>query len=81
MSKKSLAILLILSVVVTYGTAFVDAITNTSANQAGLPFKFGSYVLFGEASTNYPLLVLDIAFWFVVIWVIWKVLQKLRKNS
>lgn len=80
MSKKSFVVILILSVVVTYGVAFMDAMVNTSANQAGLPFKFGGYVLFGEASTNYPLLILDIAFWFVVIWGSWKVLLKVLKK-
>lgn len=75
MSKKAFVVILVLSVVVTYGVALVDAVMNTSANQAGLPFKFGSYVLFGEANTNYPVLILDIAFWFVVIWIIWKTIS------
>lgn len=75
MSKKSFVVILILSVVVTYGAAYVDAMMNTSANRAGIPFKFGSYVLFGEARTNYLVLALDIIFWFVVLWGIWKAIS------
>lgn len=77
MSRKSLVVILILSLVVTYGAAFTDALVNTSASKAGLPFKFGSYVLFGTARTNYSFLLLDIAFWFIVIWGVWKILQKI----
>lgn len=75
MSKKAFVVILVLSVVVTYGAAFVDALMNTSANQAGLPFKFGSYALFGTASTNFLTLFLDIIFWFAVIWGIWKIIS------
>lgn len=80
MSKKAFVVILILSVIVTYVVAIIDAIMNTNANQAGLPFKFGSYTLFSTATTNYPFLLLDIAFWFVIIWVIWKILLKLSKH-
>lgn len=75
-SKKAFIVILVLSVVVTYGMAFAEALINTSANRVGLPFKFGSYTLFGTASTNYLTLILDIVFWFVVIWGIWKILEK-----
>lgn len=74
-SPKAFVVILVLSVVVTYGVAFVDALMNTSANQAGLPFKFGTYTLFGTAGTNYLTLFLDIVFWFVVIWGIWKIIS------
>jgi len=76
MSKKAFVVILISSVVVTYGMAIMEALMNSSANQAGLPFKFGSYALFGTASTNYPFLLLDIVFWFVIIWGTWRLLQK-----
>ncbi|OGH24283.1 MAG: hypothetical protein A3B47_00770 [Candidatus Levybacteria bacterium RIFCSPLOWO2_01_FULL_39_24] len=78
MTKKSLVIILILSTVATYGLGIIDALANPSANQAGLPFKFGSYALFGTASTNYSTLALDVAFWFLVIWGVWKLLLKKR---
>lgn len=72
MTKKSFVVILILSVIVTYGLGIIDALANSSANQAGLPFKFGSYALFGAATTNYSILILDIIFWFLVIWGIWR---------
>lgn len=79
MSKKSLVIVLILSVVVTYGVAFVDALRRNSflAGEAGVPFRFSSAYFFSE-STNYGMLILDIVFWFVVIWVVWKAVSKIR---
>lgn len=80
MTKKSFGVILILSAIVTYGLSIVDAAVNSSANQAGLPFKFGSYTLFGTANTDYSILILDIAFWFLVIFGIWKLLQKLLKK-
>lgn len=76
MSKKAFIIILVLSVVVTYGMAIVGALMNPSASKAGLPLKFGSYTLFGTADTNYVALVLDIVFWFIIILLLWKVLQK-----
>ena len=81
MSRKSLAVILILSVIITYGIGIIDALVNSSANQAGFPFKFGSYTLFGTANTNYLILILDIVFWFIVIWGVWKIFfNKSKKN-
>lgn len=74
MSKKVFVVTLILSVVVTYGVAFVDDVINTSKNPTGLPFGFASFNFLGGSNDNIMLL-LDIAFWFVVIWVIWKVIS------
>ena len=73
MSKKAFVVILVLSVVVTYAAAFVDEIINTSKNTTGLPFGFASFNFLG-GSTNNLMLVLDIAFWFVILWLIWKFL-------
>lgn len=80
MTKKAFVVILILSVVVTYAVAIVDASINTSASKSGFPFKFGSYSLFGSASTDSGLLLLDIIFWSVVLWVTWKLFVKLLKR-
>ena len=82
MSIKSFIIILILSVVVTYGVAVVESIFRETlvAGSAGLPFNFASGTLFGEQNTNYLLLLLDFIFWFIVIWVIWKAFQKLIRK-
>ena len=79
MTKKTFVVILVLSVIITYVLGIIDALVNSSANQAGLPFKFGSYALFGTATTNYSTLIVDIFFWFFVIWIIWKVLNKKKK--
>jgi len=78
MSKKALVIILVLSVVVTYGIALVDVLFNQSilAGESGVPLRFDSSSLFGGGSTNYLNLLLDIIFWFLVVLAIWKLLQK-----
>lgn len=85
MTRKSFVVILILSVVVTYGLGIIDALSNPSANKAGLPFKFGFYALFGTAYTNYSALISDIIFWFLIIWIarwiVRKVIKKLNKNK
>lgn len=83
MSKKAFVVILILSVVVTYGAAFVDAlISNTLlAGEAGFPLKFSRGTMFGGGSTNYLLMILNIFFWFVVIWGIWKILQRIKSKN
>lgn len=77
MSKKSLVIILILSVVVTYITAAVEVLFSglVVAGRSGVPFRFGSSSLFGGSSIDYPMLLLDIAFWFVILWLIWKAIS------
>ncbi|MDP3733078.1 MAG: hypothetical protein Q8Q91_00910 [Candidatus Daviesbacteria bacterium] len=77
MSKKSLVVILILSVVVTYGAAYLDFVFNVTTGQVGLPFGFSRFNFFG-AETDKTMLLLDIAFWFMVIWIIWKVILKVR---
>ena len=75
MTKKSFVVILILSVIVTYLAAFVDEMVNLSKNPTGFPFGFASFNFLGGSNNNF-MLVLDIAFWFVVIWGVWKLLQK-----
>ena len=79
MNKKAFVVILVLSVVVTYGAAFVDVLLSGSviAGKSGIPFRFGSSSLFGGSSIDYPILLVDIVFWFAVIWGIWKLLPKL----
>ena len=78
MSKKAFVVILVLSVVVTYGVAIIDALIRNSllAGEAGFPFRFSSSYFFGE-STNFLMLILDIVFWFIIIWLIWKLLYKM----
>lgn len=78
MSKKSFFIILVLSVVVTYGASLADSLVSNTllAGESGLPFKYSRSTLFGKGSIDGVMMLLNIAFWFVIIWVIWKVLQK-----
>lgn len=78
MSKKELGVILVLSVVVTYVIAVIDALMRNSllVGSAGLPFKFASGYL-GSSNTNDLMFILNIVFWFLVIFGIWKILQKI----
>lgn len=82
MTRKAFFIILVLSVVVTYGAAFVEVLLSGSvvSGKSGFPFRFGSSSLFGGSSIDYPMLLVDIVFWFVVIWGGWKVLQKITSK-
>ena len=85
MTKKSLLGyfgLFILSVIVTYTVAIIDAVSRNSllAGSAGLPFRFASGSVFGSPSTDYGFLLVNIVFWFVIIWIIWKLIKKLAKR-
>lgn len=80
MTKKSFVVILTLSLITTYIAAFVDESVNLTKNPTGFPFGFASFNFLGGSNNNF-MLVLDITFWFLVIWGIWKVLPKLFKKS
>ncbi len=73
MSKKSFVVIAILSVIITYGVAMINDLISGSlvGGKGGLPFSFAS-----GSSTDGLLLALDIIFWFVIIWGIWKLFRK-----
>lgn len=82
MSKKSVltfVVFLVSGVVVTYGAAIVDALRRNSLfGEGGIPFRFTSGATFlGGASTDYFVLFIDVIFWSIVLWIIWKIFLKL----
>lgn len=79
MSKKTFIVILVLSVVVTYGVAMLDFAFEISRGAVGLPFGFSNFNFFGS-ETNMTMLVIDIIFWFFIIWLLWKGLQKFLKR-
>ncbi len=82
MTKKLFVVILILSVVAMYVASIINAIaTNTLiAGESGFPFKDSRATMFGTGTTNYFLMTLNTFFWFVVIWIIWKIFfNKSRK--
>lgn len=82
MSKKSFIIILVLSVIVTYGVMFSQAFitNNLIAGSGGFPFAFTSSSLFSTPSTDYSMLTLDIIFWFVILFVIWSLIKKVSSK-
>lgn len=80
MTKKSFVVILILSVIVTYGVASLDFAFNISKGLIGLPFGFSSFNFFGSETEN-TMLLLDIIFWSIVIWGIWKILQRTKSKK
>lgn len=78
MTKKSFVVILILSVIVTYGAAFIDFSLGVSKGLIGLPFGFSRFNFFG-AETEINTLLLDIIFWFLIIWVLLKIILQTLK--
>jgi uncharacterized membrane protein YdbT with pleckstrin-like domain len=58
--------------------AIIDDLIRGSlvSGKGGLPFRFAS-----GSSTDGLMLTIDIAFWFIVIWGIWKLLRKTSKKK
>lgn len=79
---KKFIILLVLSVVVTYGVMLFQAILFSSlvAGSGGFPLSFTSSSLFSTPSTDYLMLFLDIIFWYIILFVIWKLILKVTKK-
>ena len=80
MTIKAFVIILVLSVVVTYGVAFVEGLMGGHfLAYGGVPLRFASGSFLG-GSTDNLMLILYVVFWFAVIWVIWNVLQKVTSK-
>lgn len=73
MSKKSGMIILVLSVVVTWLVKEVQGVLNFSLGglDMGLPLTFYKCSFISSCSISYVMLLVDIVFWFVVIWFTW----------
>jgi hypothetical protein len=80
MSVKSFIVILVLSVVVTYGASIIEVLFNNTLRVGGLPLRFGSFAMVGESTTNYIYLLLDIIFWFMVIFFTKKLIKRLIKG-
>jgi len=76
MSLKSGIIILVLSVVVTIGFTVLGFVTNQYQIANGIPLAFTEFSFLGSA-TNYLNFILDIIFWFGLIFGIWKLIPKL----
>lgn len=82
MSKKAFFLILVLSVVVTWLTKEVMGVLNFTLGglNAGLPFNFYQCSFISSCNINYVLLVADTVVWFMIILIIWKLLQKNLKK-
>lgn len=79
LTKKSLVAILILSVIVTIAVPVIAFLIGNYKYADGFPFKWSRFNFLGS-NTDYGTLMLDIAFWFLVIWGIWKLFPKLFKK-
>lgn len=83
MTKKSLILIAILSFCVTVIADILDGIINNTfiGGKSGFPFK-DSLSLGFEGGTSYThMFILNVLFWFIVIWGIWKVLQRTKSKK
>ena len=93
MSKKSFVVILILSVVIWYISRIAQALVEmfilnipsispypTSNTETGYPVALN---LNEPNNTIYVYYIINIAFWFLFIWGVWKILQKTyrKKNN
>ncbi len=79
MSIKSFIIFLVLSVVITYGVALIEFATGMAIGPVGLPFGFSQFNFLGGETNNMNLL-LDIAFWFVVLFTLKTIISNFLKH-
>ncbi len=79
MGKKSFIIILVLSVVITIGVPLISFSLGQYKLAKGLPLEYVEFSFLG-GSTNYSTFLIDIIFWFVIIWVVWKLLTKFLKR-
>lgn len=82
MTKKSFVIIAVLSFITARIADFVDEIINGTllGGKSGFPFKDDTTTILGGGSFNNYLFFLNVIFWFIVIFIIWKLLQKILKK-
>lgn len=83
MSKKAFVVILVLSVAVTYLTPALQILISGLSfigKDRGLPFNFVRYSFSGYSTYTVGFFVLDVIFWFVIIFFIWKVLLRISKK-
>lgn len=83
MSKKVFFIILGISVGVTWLSKEIQGILNFTLGglTAGLPISFYKCSFISSCNIVYELLFIDIAFWFAVTWIVWKILQKVTSKK
>lgn len=81
---KKVVILLVLSVIVTYLTQVIQVLLGGACSvfsgKCGLPIAFSSANLFDKPEINYVIFLVDTAFWFLIIFIILKIYNKITKK-
>ena len=67
MTKTHLIISLIGGIIITYSLAIAESILIVGSHEVGLPLRFGYSTFFGESTTNYLILIIDVIFWFAMV--------------
>ena len=83
MTKKSFIFIAILSFFAANIADILDGVINNTfiGGRSGFPFK-DSLSLGFEGETSYThMFILNILFWFVIIFIIWRVLKKVRMKK
>lgn len=76
MSKKPLTISLIISIILTVTIPIIGFGLSDSNVVNGFPLQWTSFNLLGS-ETNYLNLLIDIVFWFFILFAFWKLFSKL----
>lgn len=72
-------VFLVLGVVVTYSVAMFGFVTENVNISNGFPFEFTSFNFLGS-ETNQTMLVIDVIFWSIILYGIWKIILKVIKK-
>ena len=80
MTKKAFVVIFILSVSTSILWSVIAFALGNSNLASGFPLKWSSFGFLGS-NTNYLALLIDIAFWFIVIWGVWKLIQNSKKKK
>ncbi|MDO8658194.1 MAG: hypothetical protein Q7K55_05615 [Candidatus Levybacteria bacterium] len=81
-TKKSFVVILILSFFTARIADFVDEVLNGTllVGKSGFPFKDDTTTILGGGTFNNYMFALNVLFWFIVLFILWKLFQKTFKK-
>ncbi|MFA5932938.1 MAG: hypothetical protein WCV81_01580 [Microgenomates group bacterium] len=85
MSKKNIFVVigfLILGLISTYIATLIEILMSSKvlSGASGFPFKYGYSSFFGGSTINQSMFIVDVIFWAVVLFGIWKLFLKLSRR-
>ncbi len=76
MGKVSFVVITVLSVLITYLLPYLNLFFPINTGVFGFPLQYGTSSFFGGSSFEQLPFLVDVGFWFVVVWSVWVVFKK-----